>query len=205
MNDVSEIKEELKDLVLSGEKGKAVRLLQEKYNVTPTEAEKLLALALRESLNPASLIKGLLSRAVGHKKGFFRILAFAMGFIGIPILLMAVGVYLYTSYQIEHSDTVVGTVVELEPHGAYDEATTYTPIIAYDMNGEEHSFSASVYSNTPEFAVGDTLVLYVNRENPESVIIDTFTQRWLMIVVTGMIGFSFSCSMIVLYYHSKKL
>jgi len=204
VNDLSEIKEELRDLVFSGQKDKAILLLQEKYDVSPAEAEKLLVLALRESLNPARLIRSVFGRAIGYKKGFFRILAFVMGFIGIPILLAAIGVFVYTNYQIEHSEKVIGTVVELEPHVAYDEATTYTPIIAYDMNGEEHSLAAPVYSDTPEFSVGDTLVLYVNREDPKSVIIDTFTQRWLMIVVTGMIGFSFTCSMIVLIYQRKR-
>jgi hypothetical protein len=49
------------------------------------------------------------------------------------------------------------------------------------------------------------VALYVSLDNPESVIIDTFNQRWLMVVVIGAIGLSLTLSMVVLLIYSKGI
>jgi len=197
LDDLGEIKEQLRDLVLSGKKNQAIILLEKKYGVTPVEAEKLLGLALSESVNPALLIRGVVGRAVGNKKMIFGIIAFVMGFMGIPMLLASIGVYLYSNHKIENSVIIIGVVTELGPY-------QQTPIISYQVDGGSYSTDASVFSDEPEFSIGDSVRLYVNTSDPQSVIIDTFNQRWLMVVVTGMVGFSLVTSMIVLLLYRRK-
>ena len=197
LDDLNEIKVELRDLVLSGKKDQAVRLLEDRFDVSPTEAERLLGLALKETINPANFIVGALGRAVGNKKSIFRMAAFAMGFIGIPMVLSAIGVYLYTNYQIDSSVRTTGVVTAVDPY-------RQTPTISYGVAGAEYTTTAAVFSDKPEFTIGDSVTLYVSQTDPQSVIIDTFAQRWLMVVVVGMIGFSFVSSMIVLLFHSRK-
>lgn len=205
MNDLDEVKEDLRDLVLSGKKDQAIQLLQDKYHVTPAEAHKLLALALKESISPEQIFKTVFNWTPRIKQVLFKFIAIIFGIIGIPILIAAVGVYLYMSYQIKNSNYTTGIVTEIPNYTHEGQYATGSPVISYEVDREPYTTTASVFSNNPEFSVGDTVALYVSLDNPESVIIDTFNQRWLMVVVIGAIGLSLTLSMVVLLIYSKGI
>lgn len=203
MENRDKIKEELSNLVFSGKKEEALKLIEDKYGAGRAEAEKLLQLAVKESVSPQKLFSVLknqskrLNNGKGCKHTIFRYIAITLGFIGIPPLLIAVGVYLYTDIQISESEITTGTVVELRPYRNDYNSYDYTPIIRYEVRGKEYTMEAPVYSDTPEFAEGEQVPLLVHKENPDLVIIDTFTQRWFMIILIGSIGAFFTTGMIV--------
>jgi hypothetical protein len=95
-------------------------------------------------------------------------------------------------------------VVQLIPYRDYDDASGYTPIIRYEVKGKEYTMEAPVYSDTPEFTKGEQVTLFVHKENPDMVIIDTFTQRWFMIILIGSIGAFFTVGMIVFLFLSRS-
>jgi hypothetical protein len=214
LKNLEEIKEQLSSLVLSGRKDEAIKLLREKFNVTLEEAEKLLGVALRESITPAKfftgVIKGLGGRISDSKGGsgcrqtILKLLAVVFGFFGIPALLIAIGVYVYYDYQIDKSIIVTGTVVEVKPYRGYNDPIEYIPVIDYTVDGKTYSMKAPIHSSTPEFEEGERVDLFVNREDPESVIIDTFTQRWLIITVIGSVGLIFTMMMVAFIVMGRK-
>jgi hypothetical protein len=205
VNDLDELKEDLRDLVLSGKKDQAIQILQDKYNVTPTEAQKLLALALKESITPEQIFKSVFKWTPRIKKALFKFVAIMFGIIGIPILIAAVGVYVYMTYQIKNSIYTTGVVTEIPNYTREGYYSSGSPVISYEFDTETYTTTASVFSNNEEFSLGDTVALYVNLDDPTSVIIDTFNQRWLMVIVIGAIGLSLTLSMLVLLIHSKRV
>ena len=210
MENIDEIKEELSNLVFSGKKEEAIQLIQDKYGATRAEAEKLLQLAIKESVSPQKLFSILKNQSQrinigkGCKQTIFKFIAIIFGFMGIPPLLIAIGIYFYTDSQISDSDTVIGTVVELRPFQEYGEPTAYTPIITYEVNGNAFTMEAPVYTDTPEFSEGEQVELFVHTDDPNSVIINTFMQRWFMTILMGSIGGLFTLGMIVFLFLGRR-
>lgn len=209
MKDIDEIKEELSNLVFAGKKEEALKLIQDKYGASRNEAEKLLHLAVKESVSPQKFFSVLknqsdrLTDGKGCRQTIFKFIAITFGFIGIPPLLIAIFIYFYYNKQIENSTLVMGTVAELKPYTEYGEPTDYTPIIEYEVAGKPYAIEAPVFSDTPEFSVGEQVELFVEIDNPESVLINTFTQRWFMIILIGSIGGVFTLGMIVFLFLSR--
>ena len=210
MEKIEEIKEQLSNLVFEGKKEEALKLIQDKFGADREEAEKLLQLAVRESVSPQKLFSVLknqserISKGKGCRHVLFKFIAIIFGFFGIPPLLIAIGVYLYMDIQISESEIATGTVVELRPYRNDYDSYDYTPIIRYEVRGKEYTMEAPVYSDTPEFTEGEQVELLVHKENPNLVIINNFTQRWFMIILIGSIGVFFTLGMIVFIFLSRK-
>lgn len=210
MSQLDEIKEELSTLVFSGKKEEAIKLIQDKYGANREEAEKLLQLAVKESTTPLkvfSLLKSQVEKTnngKGCKQTVFKFIAISFGFIGIPPLLIAIAIYFYYDQQIANSELVTGTVVELKPYIEYGQPTDYTPIINYEINGQLYTMEAPVYSDTPEFIIGEQVELFVDKDDSNLVLINTFTQRWFMLILIGSIGGFFTLAMIIFLYLSKS-
>lgn len=211
MDDLNEIKEHLTNLVLSGKKEEAIQLLQQKYGTNRTEAEKLLGLAMKESITPGKFFSTVMknvpdrmSGGRGCKPVIYRFIAVIFGFIGIPFLLISIGVYIYTDYQISHSTIVKGVVTEIRTNHSYDDQASQTPVIEYKYNGETILMYAPVYFDSPEFEVGEELRLFVSEEPPHDVIIDTFTQKWFVVTVVASIGVFFLVFMILFIMLARR-
>ena len=210
MEKIEEIKEQLSNLVFEGKKEEALKLIQDKFGADREEAEKLLQLAVRESVSPQKLFSVLknqserISKGKGCRHVLFKFIAIIFGFFGIPPLLIAIGVYLYMDIQISESEIATETVVELRPYRNDYDSYDYTPIIRYEVRGKEYTMEAPVYSDTPEFTEGEQVELLVHKENPNLVIINNFTQRWFMIILIGSIGVFFTLGMIVFIFLSRK-
>lgn len=204
-----EIKEKISGLVFSGKKEEALKLIQDKYGASRTEAEKLLQLALKESVSSLKFFSILKSQSerinngMGCKQTIFKYVGISMGFIGIPPLLIAIAAYFYMDQQIKDGELTIGIVVELRPYVEYGKPTDYTPIIDYEFNGKPYSMEAPVYSDSPEFSLGEQVELYVDRDDPDSVLINTFTQKWFMVILIGSFGGFFTIGMIVFLFLSR--
>lgn len=212
MNDLEEIKDEITTLVFSGKKEEALLLLQKKYGVNREEAEQLLTVAIQENSNPADFFKrvpNLVSASVAGKRGckgsIFWMLAFVFGFFGIPMLLAALGIGTYFYYEDKDAIKISGTVEEYDSY--FDEAgiEQFTPIVTYAIDGEVFSFKGTFYSNPPDYELGDAVPLGVDPTDPESAYIDTYYERWFVVVLLGSISLGFIFLMIVFRIMSKRL
>lgn len=212
MNDLNEIKEEITNLVFTGKKEEAIALLQKKYGVGRDQAEKLLSLAIRESADPISFIKRV-TRSMqstqitggGCKNTAFKMIAFGFGFLGIPILLAAIGLTILYKYEEQHSYLVEATVIEYNSYMDDNGEMQYTPIVAYTVNDKDYTYTATMYSNEKPYQLNETIQLHVIENDSEEVFINSFSERWLGVVIIGVIGGLFTLFMIILIFKSRSL
>ena len=212
MNDLHEIKEELIQLTYSGRKEEAIQLLIRKYGVTTEEAEQLLSLALKESFTPLTFFKQaakagsthLLGKGKGCKQTLFGMIAFGFGFFGIPTLLMALGIFVFQHYQISNSVKTVGFVSSIVTEETDAPSKQFLPIISHEVAGKQYSKKGSFSSNTLYYSVGDSVNIYVNQHDPNDIIIDNFSERWLIITIIGGMGLFFTIVMVVFIRMSRQ-
>ena len=212
MNDLSEIKEEITNLVFTGKKKEAIALLQKKYGVRRDQAEKLLSLAIRESADPISFIKrvtrsmqGTQITGGGCKKTAFKMIAFGFGFLGIPILLAAIGLTVFYKYEAQHSYMVEATVIEYDSSMDGNGEMQYTPIVTYTINDKDYTYTATMYLDEKRYQLNERIPLHVNEDDPEEVFIDTFSERWLGVLSLGVMGGLFTLFTIIFTFKSRSL
>ncbi len=211
MQDLDDIKEELGNLVFSGKKQEAIELLQKRYGATAEEAEQLLKLAIKESYTPVQVVKRFIASTPksadgrGCKQQAFHMIAIIFGFLAVPLILISIVMYVYNDYQIKHSDLIIGKVTAINTYTSYGEDPKLFPVITYRVGIHQYDFEAPVYSDTPEFEVGEEVELFVHRDDPESVIINTFTQRWFMILLVAPFGLFFLILMLIFFRKSKVI
>lgn len=208
LNDLEEIKEEITSLVLTGKKEEAIVLIQKKYGANRAEAEKLLALAFKESVQPIDLVKRIpqiLSGGKGCKKTIYGMLAFGFGFFGIPMLLGAIGIGIYFNYEEKHSLPVEGTVIDHDTYKDGNGTIQYTPIVSYTVKGEQYSCKGTMYSSPPEYQIGDVLPVFVNPAEPHSAFINTYSERWFVITFLGVGSIMLIILMLIFTFMSRRL
>ena len=78
------------------------------------------------------------------------------------------------------------------------------PVIEYEWKGKLRSHESHTYSSPPDYKVGEAVSLFVNREDTGDVIIDTFADRYALIVGLGFIGGVLCLISIVFLYFGRR-
>jgi hypothetical protein len=79
------------------------------------------------------------------------------------------------------------------------------PVVEFEWRGEKRSYQPNYYSSPPNYEVGQQVALFVNRDDPEDVTIDSFTDRWALIVGLSAPGaIVFAVSIVFLYFGKRK-
>jgi hypothetical protein len=113
------------------------------------------------------------------------------------MLLVAFGLGIYFNYEEKQGVSITGTVVDFDSYFYDDGQEQHTPIVSYTIEGKEYSYKGTMYSNLPDYNEGDSIPLIVNPDDPESVYINTFYERWFVIAILGSIAVVFIILMIV--------
>ena len=132
-------------------------------------------------------------------------IAFGFGFFGIPMFLAAIGFGIYYHNDAEYRMDIFGQVIDYDSYNDANGVTQYTPVISYALDDKEYTCKGTVYQSPPEYAIGDVIPLQVHPEDPESVYIDTFSERWLVVVILGSVSFVFIILMLVFTFMSRRL
>jgi ribosomal protein L7/L12 len=137
--------------------------------------------------------------------GCLRVVAKGLGafllLVSLLFLVAAGIVYYFQLKSIRQSDRVAGKVTEMK---SLDSDAT-APVIEYEWKGEQRLHESHTYSSPPDYEVGQTVSIFVNRENAGDVIIDTFADRYALIVGLGFIGgVLFLISIVFLYFGRRK-
>ena len=177
-----QVKQEIEKLLRANQKMLAIKYARESFNVSLQEAVKLVEAVEKE-----------LGIKVGPSPGSLNCLSgcltsFAWFFFACSFLMFSVaGVTYYLNEKtIQKSERIIGTVVALESNS--DNGDSQAPVIAYEWKGEERKYHSTVYSDPPEYYVGEEVELYIDPEDPEEVIVDTFLERWLVVSIMGGAG-----------------
>lgn len=207
MNAEREIKDQVSQLLRSGQRGQAKLLLQSKLGISEEEAEKLVRALEQE--NPAqhmiipSLTRGVntINQTGGCVALFLRGFGLFFTLITLACYAFAVIMYFYYNHFISEEATVTGMVIDLEINSEGASA----PIVEYDWNGETKLYKSAMHAAPPDYAPGDSVTLYVNPENPDEAIIDSFTERYLFSVIFAGVGTFFLFFAIAMFVIARKL
>lgn len=123
-------------------------------------------------------------------------------FTGVGLLMMGIATYVYYNQSrfIQHSDVTKGKVVSLQNN---DEDMS-APVIEYEWRGEKRVYTSSTYTSPPAFTVNEEVPVYVNRQNPDDILVDTFSERWLLTFILGCIGSLFVGIPLLIIYFSPR-
>jgi len=183
----------VQQLLQSGNKIEAIKFVQGKFK-----------LGLKESMTQVEIIQQEIdptfrpSKRNGCAVGLFRVFGFLFAFVGIVLLGFAAIVYGLDASIVKDENKTEGVVIELTGDD------TMAPIIAYNWKGQSLTYKSTLYSNPPDFVLHERVALYVNPEKPEEVIVDTFSERWLGIVILAVIGGVFTFLSIIFFFTSRK-
>jgi hypothetical protein len=187
----SSARDEVADLLASGHKILAIKLVREKTGVGLREAKRIVEHLEQQpefQLRMASSGAGTEALPAAGRPWLF-IVVFLLGFAGTGVGLLCGAAAVYASQQkvIARGQRVEGKVVELVHRN-----NAYAPVFEYELNGQVHTYRSSTATNPPSVAVGDTVMLWVDPVNHERVVIDTFAERYLVLVILGPMGVLFT-------------
>ena len=198
-----EAMKEVESFLHKREKLNAIRHLRDKYGFSPEES-KVLVEALEKQLSSASPA----SRAVdadaknreadlrepfgtrprvdtSSRSGFSgKIIMAVFGVVGSVFLAIA-GYTFYNQLQaIEKSSLISGRVIRM----AVNSEGLSAPVIEYQWDGKKWLYASSTYSKPPAYELGEEVPVYVNQEDPGQIVVNTFSDRWFLITLFGVLG-----------------
>lgn len=202
-DDHQTIKTEVARLLRTGKKEEAIGLLQTKYNVSAENAEKLLQLAGDESVSADELLRQALKRTFRSRTEWNNMLAFGLGFLGIPSLIMGIALYFYVDYDLKHSELVQGKVVELTPSTEYD-PIEYNMYFEYTRHNQIYRKRAPGTFSKGQYQVGDLLTLRMKQEYDESAVIDEPAGHYMGPIIIGAFGLVLTIGMLYFNRQAKQ-
>ena len=125
-----------------------------------------------------------------------------MFWIGLIFALIGTGLAWGTYYAWSISEDLVanglharGTVIDLAYRRDDDGGGTYVPVVEFlDSAGETRIYHSTSGSNPPAYDRGERVDLYYDRENPERAMIDSFTDRWMLPLILGVMATVFGAA-----------
>lgn len=179
-------KEELKKLLQAGNRIEAVKYARDTFNVSLKDAVRLVN-TVDQEMNPGKKIK---IDSFTQDSGIPKIAFYVFG--GLGILFMGIAVVLfYFDQRAVHTFTKTTGVVVANRLDQDADGSTYAPDVTFQWEGKELMYRSSTYSNPPSFQIGEQVDLYVNPSNPYDVVIDSFSQRFVVIIVFDVLGITF--------------
>jgi ribosomal protein L7/L12 len=200
------LKAEIKRLLAGGKKIQAIKLAKDTLRIRLNGA-KVWVDDIEREMNPnhrplhgvaRPYRTGATGRALHSGAG-----GILMGaFIALGLLFMggATYVYLRQSQSIQQSDLIKGKVVSMQQNNEGMSA----PVIAYEWHGTKRVYSSKTYSSPPAFSVDEEVPVYVNRQDPDNITVDTFSERWLLMFILSVLGaFFVGIPLLIMYFTTR--
>lgn len=178
----AELTAQVKSLLGVDRKIEAINLVRDNLGVSLQEA--LMRVEAIESLTDPRFRPGSLP---GSRKDTFGIVGKIFAGIGIFMTCIALYIFYLKQNTISTSDKGIGYVTDM----VYSSGGSTAPKIAYEWNGGRHVYQSNVYTTPPAYEIGEEVRLYINRQDPTDVVIDSFTGRWVAVLIVGGLGIFF--------------
>ncbi len=199
----------LEMLLKVGDEQKAIEFLQQELNLSVTEAqnavEKLKPSVTSLETEPLHTYN---SKKSNGKPKMHPGMGIVFILIGIALLVFA-GYTIKLKYEfIESAVTVTGKVIDFETHQSKDDdgdyTTMYAPVYEYEYNGDTYLHRSDVSSGSPSYEIGEGVALFIQPDAPEKVIVDSFSERWFVVLMMGGFGIAFLGAGYTTFRTSKK-
>ena len=104
--------------------------------------------------------------------------------LGIGILMWAIAIYFYIdkNRQLSNSYLTTGVVVDFIMNDGL------APIISYEVEGTQYRYVSSVYSSPPAYEFNESVEIYLDNDDPNKVIINSFANKWLVVTIFASFG-----------------
>lgn len=111
--------------------------------------------------------------------------------IGIALLWFAKYNYQTTAEFQQNSVVVKGSVIYLSESHSKGRAL-YKPVVEYAYNNQTFQIKGSVASRPPAYEVGENVDILLKIDNPQEAMIDSFFEKWFLVVVFAALGIIFT-------------
>lgn len=107
--------------------------------------------------------------------------------MGIGFVMWGFAIYFFVDkdQQINNSYLTQGVVIDF----IIDEG--FAPIISYEAEGTPYKYISTIYSTPPAYELDEVVEIYVDKGNPEDVIINSFINKWLIVTIFASFGLVF--------------
>jgi hypothetical protein len=114
------------------------------------------------------------------------------GGVGLILLVASMVVYYYQTKSRENTVLVKGKVIDMTSYRDSKGSRMYSPIIEFQFNNQNYQITSEVASSPPAFEVGEEVELFVPPANPKQATIDSFMEKWFVVLILGFMGSIFS-------------
>lgn len=104
--------------------------------------------------------------------------------LGMAAWIAAILVYVNKQDQISNSFTASAQVVKF----IVSDGGGFAPVIRYEIDGQQYEYMSSVYSNPPAYELNEIIEIYVSKDNPAEIMINSFTSKWLVVMILAFFG-----------------
>ncbi len=182
----SNLKLQLILLLAAGRRQQAVTLLQQQFNISAADAEKLIHALESEIKTTAARPQQSVAGLAGCAMMVLRSVSIIIGMMAL-LCLAGAAYYWYSAQQFaQQAIRVKGEVIELAPENSTGPAVA--PVVAYRYNGRLFTYYSNNYSHPPDYKVNDEVVMLVSATDPEKAIIDSFSEQFSVTLGFVIIG-----------------
>jgi Protein of unknown function (DUF3592) len=195
-----EQKEHAIELIQMGDKLEAVRYLQE---VLAINAEN--ALLLTEKLEQEvdaedeQVINDLKAQHLEAQKNPVDVGRLVGGiFMVVGCIMLAIAAWIGVSnYKFaQRAIPIKGIVLNYSSYESKSDdgryTTMYTPTYQYQFEGKTYTYTSSTSSSSQEYDVNEAVDVLVDPQEPSEVLIDSFWERWFVVILLGGMGTLFA-------------
>lgn len=173
----------LKELIYENQDFEAIKLIKKETDLSYDDATEYVH-RLKESLGKNS------AKRTVKRNSRINLYVFA-GLSGL-FWILAIVFYISKTNQIERSILVKGNVTDM----VRDEEGS-APVVTYYLGEVTYEYKSNVYSTPPAYEVGDIVELYVNEADRNEVMINSFVDRWLVILILVTLGVAFDIAAVL--------
>lgn len=163
----------LKVLIYEDKKDEAETVIMKEVGLSKTEANLYIE-RLQATIKGPSKES---SKPKGNKTAAYVIM-------GLGFLMWGLAVFFFVKkqQQLDNSYLASGVVVDFVINEGF------APVISYEIEGVPYQYISSIYSTPPAFDLDETVEIYVDKDDPNNIVINSFVNKWLMVTIFASFG-----------------
>lgn len=172
-----EQKEHVRTLLIEGRKIEAIKYVSDNFGLGLKESKELVDLIDQDIADDEYQRPGM---GIGQRSGknVGKLVGGVFAAIGLLELVIVVFIFISNQDLANNGVIVTATVVD-DP---------YQPTFEYIFEGDTLYHYSSASSDPPSYHLGEQVEMYVNPVDPYDVMVNTFMDRWFVIVLVGGMG-----------------